>query len=119
MEMDNDDLEGFYVYALMNKDHEIYIGYTETYQHRVDAHNNNSGSVATKNKGPWYPFLVEFYLSQKDAMKRESTIIRLFESGVFLEQTYWSRAIDQENLGIEHFDGNAKIVNSRRNVKVR
>ncbi len=82
-----------------------------------DEEPSNLGAVATKNKGPWHLFLVEIYEAEADAKKRESGIIKSFESGVFLEQTYWSRAAIQEKCGMEHTDWDAKIVNNRRNEK--
>jgi GIY-YIG catalytic domain len=102
----------------MNNQHEIYFGFTSDIQHRVNQHNLNTGAVATKNKGPWYLFFVEVFKAEADARKRESNLIRSFESGVFLEQTYWSRASIQKQLGLEHTDWDAKIVNNRKNKAV-
>ncbi len=107
-----------YVYALMNKEHEIYIGYTHDLSHRIKQHNENAGAMATKNKGPWHIFSIEIFKSEKDARKREGEIIKSFEGGAFLEKTYWSRAAIQEALGLEHTDWSASIVNNRRNESI-
>jgi predicted GIY-YIG superfamily endonuclease len=111
-------IDAYVVYALMNKQHEIYVGYTSDLSHRLSQHNKDLGAVATKNKGPWYLFLVEAYEAEVDARKRESNIILTFESGVFLQQTYWSRAAIQDHLGLEHTDWDAKILNNRKNETV-
>ena len=110
--MHTDILEGYFVYALMNKDHCIYVGYTSRLLHRLESHNSNCGAMATKNKGHWYLFYFEHYTSDVDAKLRESEIIKTFKTGTFLERTYWSRASILNSLGIEHADWAAKIVNN-------
>lgn len=105
-------LDGYFVYALMNRDHLIYIGYTSTLLHRLEMHNSNGGAMATKNRGPWYLFYVECYAAEIDARTREAEIVRAFESGIFLKQTYWSRAAIQIQLGLEHSDWTARIINN-------
>ena len=102
----------FYVYALMNIKHNIYVGYTHDLEHRANAHNQNVGAVATtKAKGPWFLFYAESYRSDHDARKRELEIIRTFENGVFLKKTYNSRALVLREHGLEHKDWTAKIIN--------
>ena len=110
-----EEFKGAFVYALINKESEIYIGYTTDLQHRIDSHNNNTGAVATKMKGPWHLFLVEYYLSVNDAKDREKELIRSFDRGNFLERTFWSRRETMENLGQTGVDWEAKIVNSKKN----
>jgi predicted GIY-YIG superfamily endonuclease len=61
-------LTGFsFVYALININDQVYIGYTKNLHHRIVQHNNNCGANATKYKGPWRLFTVLCYASDDDA----------------------------------------------------
>lgn len=101
----------FYVYAIVNRWHQLYVGYTADITHRLTQHNADNGAVATKGRGSWHLFWLEMLPSKRDAMKRESQIIRNFEHSWFLELTYNSRKAILEELGEEFLDHEATLAN--------
>ncbi len=63
-----------YLYVIKSrKDNEMYIGYTNNLERRMQ--NHNSGSVySTKLRKPFSLIYYEAYSSEKDARKRESNL---------------------------------------------
>jgi len=62
----------FYVYILksINRDNQLYVGYTENVEVRFDQH--NKGLVqSTRPYLPWELIFYEAYKSQKDTKRRE------------------------------------------------
>jgi predicted GIY-YIG superfamily endonuclease len=65
-------LFGFsFVYAIINTNNQIYIGYTKNPYNRIIMHNKNIGAKATRNKGPWKLFNMLCYASDNDARNAE------------------------------------------------
>ncbi len=71
-------LNYFFVYALVNKSGQVYVGYSKDVWNRINQHNSNVGAVATKDAGPWFPFAVYCYASEADARDMEIYIHRNF-----------------------------------------
>lgn len=64
----------FYVYVLRSeKDHNLYIGYTDNLCQRLAEHNNGE-SKATKSRIPLHLVYYEAYASQTDAKAREQRL---------------------------------------------
>ena len=103
----------FFVYAIMNPNHEIYVGYSSQVIHRLRQHRADEGASATKANGPWSLFWLEAFSSEKDAKQREGQIIRDFNRGVFLEITYYSRKRTLEEWGRDFEDWEAALANSK------
>jgi len=103
----------YYVYGLMNHNHEIYIGYTNNLSRRLNEHNTNFGAQATKNKGPWVPCLVETFTTKRSAVRRENYYIKNFD--VFLKRTFLIRKAIFENSNLEHCEWAFTITNNRKN----
>jgi putative endonuclease len=61
----------FAVYILYSlKDHQFYIGYTANFTRRMEEHAQGK-CISTAPRRPFIPILCEYYLSKKDAMRRE------------------------------------------------
>ncbi|MFA5780132.1 MAG: GIY-YIG nuclease family protein [Elusimicrobiota bacterium] len=61
----------YYVYVLLSdKDHNLYVGYTNNLKTRIDKHNNGY-VLSTKNRRPIKLIYYEACLNQQDAVKRE------------------------------------------------
>jgi len=59
------------VYILFSlKDHQFYIGYTSNFTRRMEEHAQGK-CISTAPRRPFVPILCEYYLSKKDAMRRE------------------------------------------------
>jgi len=98
----------YYVYFVVNKDSEVYIGFTRDLAHRIYQHNNSLGAKATKDKGPWHPFFVVCALNANEALKIESRSKRNFKS---LQMVYGeSLAEVLENIGATKSVQNVRLL---------
>ncbi len=68
-----------FVYGIVNPRSQVYVGYSQDVWHRVSQHNRNVGAVATKNKGPWFPFSIYCLAAEVDARAMETHIHRNFQ----------------------------------------
>lgn len=69
----------FYVYILKLKTGNLYIGYTNNLERRLEQHKNGE-SIYTKPRRPLELVYYESYLSQKDAKIRELRL-KQFKNG--------------------------------------
>lgn len=61
----------FYIYVLeSNKDEELYIGFTDDFERRLNEHNEGK-SVSTKRYKPWRCIYCEICIEKRDAERRE------------------------------------------------
>lgn len=59
------------VYVLYSfKDHQFYTGFTRNLPRRI-AHHNQGHTISTRNRRPLKIIFCEYYLSHKDALRRE------------------------------------------------
>ncbi len=64
----------FYVYLLKSeKDKDLYIGFTDDINRRINEHNNGKVS-STGSRIPFELIYVEGYKSEKDARQRENNL---------------------------------------------
>ena len=74
----------YYVYLVRNEKDELYIGYTEDLERRLEAHN---AGINTSTKGhTWQYVYYEAYLSEKDAKTREAKLKRHGQSKRHLKE---------------------------------
>jgi hypothetical protein len=57
-----------FVYAIVNPQSKVYIGYSRDVWNRVGQHNRNVGAKATRNSGPWFPFSISCLAAEVDAV---------------------------------------------------
>lgn len=64
-------MDRYYVYILLSqKDHKLYIGFTNDLKRRLTQHANGE-SLATKNRKPLKLIHYEYFVNIKDAKARE------------------------------------------------
>lgn len=64
----------YYVYLILStKIKELYIGYTNNLENRLDKHNTGKNK-STKNKGRWILTYAEMYKGKQDALTREKRL---------------------------------------------
>jgi len=61
----------FCIYVLKCSDNSFYIGQTENYESRLQAHRNGKGAEWTKNHLPFKPIHWEIFKTREEAVKRE------------------------------------------------
>jgi len=67
-----------FVYGIVNSKGLVYVGYSKNPWHRIGQHNRDAGAVATKGKGPWFPFCIYCFASEQDARNMEMCIDKNF-----------------------------------------
>ena len=67
----------YFVYMLKNSDNDLYVGVSENPSERVVYHNQNMGSVFTKNKKNFVLVFEERYGTLKEARQREIQIKKM------------------------------------------
>jgi predicted GIY-YIG superfamily endonuclease len=92
------------VYALVNSEHCIYIGYSANPNHRIAQHNANNGATATRDRGPWLPFALYHYITESDARRSETHFRRFPDELVLRTRDSLRKAL--RDLG-EDFDEDA------------
>lgn len=60
----------FLVYVIENRDRELYIGFTNNLERRIEEHNSGK-NISTKDGIPWKLVYYEACINQKDAIRRE------------------------------------------------
>lgn len=89
----------FYVYVLKSKkDKKLYIGYTSDLKRRLKEHDNGL-SMSTKNRRPLELIYYEAYLSQKDALIRESKLKKFKNSYTELKKRLHNNLTEHESGG--------------------
>lgn len=63
-----------FVYAIVNPQGKVYVGYSQDVWHRIGQHNRNLGAVATRNAGPWFPFAIYCFAAEVDARAMETHV---------------------------------------------
>ena len=65
----------YYCYILTNKNRTVlYIGYTEDLKHRLEQHQNGSGTNFTKKYNVTHLIYLEDFTDKKEAKKREKQL---------------------------------------------
>ena len=62
----------YFVYAIVNQQGLVYIGYSQNVWHRVAQHNLDLGATHTSARGPWFPFAIACFASERDARAAEA-----------------------------------------------
>ena len=60
----------FHVYVLINKENQLYVGYTSDLKKRIKQHQSGEGGW-THSRGPWELVYSEPYETHAEAMRRE------------------------------------------------
>lgn len=88
----------YYLYILSLNNKQIYIGFTNNLQKRLEEHNN--GKVFTTHKYlPIKLIYYECYLSQKDAVQREKMIKRFGSTYSHLKKRIFNSLKDSQGRG--------------------
>ena len=94
--------DGMYsVYALVNSEHCIYIGYSANANHRIAQHNANNGAIATRDRGPWVPFAVYHYITESDARRSETHFRRYPDELVLRARDSLRKALHELGEGLD------------------
>ena len=97
-----------FVYAIVNSEGQVYVGYSQDVWHRVAQHNRNLGAVSTRYAGPWFPFAIYCFAAESDARARESHLRRTFDEFVSCTEASMKEVLAQ--IGVPLQSSNLSLV---------
>lgn len=94
-------LDAFYfVYFIVNKDLQVYIGCSQDVIYRIFLHNNDKVDT-TAGRGPWFPFSIVCVSSKAEALSIESLAKKEFQNSLRLAEMSLAEVLERVGLTYE------------------
>lgn len=105
-------LDAFYfIYLIVNKEQEVYIGASQDVIYRVYQHNKNQGGKTTTGRGPWYPFTILCVSSKAEALSIEARSKREFSEVLSMYEMSLKETLAR--IGVELNIDKVKLLSER------